>query len=88
MQLFDDNFIYPSDVNGRYIELEGEVILVNESLGDSCVVTVSTDSGVFTGYTISKYAPAVGYWAKIKIYDCGGGHYPDNEIREWSVKKP
>lgn len=83
-QLFDPKYIYPSDdYGGEFITLTGEVIELGEPLSDSVSVKVKTDNGIFTGYSLTKYAPKIGYTATIKIYNSGGGWYPDNEIMQY-----
>jgi hypothetical protein len=83
--LFDNNYVYPSDrYGGQYIVLSGEILSVSE-ICDHLSISVKTDKGTFTGYTpILSCNPKVGYIAQIKIYDCGGGWYPDNQIMGWS----
>ncbi len=86
-KLFHDEFVYPSDENGRYTELTGEVIGVGEPISNDVAVKVQTNLGEFVGYYLAKYAPKIGYFAKIRIYEIGGGHYPDNQIKGWSRDK-
>jgi hypothetical protein len=83
--LFDRRFIYPSDqYGGIYLDLEGEIISVDEF-----VVDVFTEYGKFTGYIDGNFGlePVVGYKATIRVYDWGGGWYPDNRIISWTVKQ-
>lgn len=82
--LFDHRYVYPSDDVGPYVELKGTVIAVGDHLGDACSVKVETDKGTFTGYwNHPTTSPKVGYNASIRIYDAGGGWYPDNRITGW-----
>ena len=85
MVLFDRNFVYPCDDVGAYVELTGEIIEVGKPLGGDCCVVVKTEHGVFSGFYWAEYAPQTGYTAKIRIYNVGGGFYPDNKIIEWSA---
>lgn len=87
MPLFDPNLVYPQDRTGVYADLEGVVTAVGEPLGNDVLVTVETDRGVFLGWT---YVPLdqdpvvkIGYLATIRVYDAGGGFYPDNRIVSW-----
>lgn len=82
--LFDRSFVYPSDEIGPYIELYGIVESVGDTTGEDVSVTVSTDKGKFVGYYLSKHAPPIGSRASIRVYDAGGGFYPDNKITGWS----
>ena len=91
-RLFEPDVVYPRDDTGCYIELEGEVIEVDdESLSElECVyeVKVRTEKGDFSGWTDGPpniKPPAVGYRARIRIYNSGGGWYPDDKIVFWSA---
>ena len=65
---------------GAYIDLEGEVVEVEEE-----AIRVKTEHGVFTGYFgLPNRLPSVGYRARIRVYDSGGGFYPDNRVMGWS----
>jgi hypothetical protein len=94
--LFNNNFVYPSDAQGgRYVDLVGEIINVGQP---SCIderegyIEVKTNKGTFSGYGYFTYNdntgwhPKVGYFAEIHIYDCGGGWYPDNQVTSWGPK--
>jgi len=85
MPLFDPTFVYPSDGYGSYLELEGEVILIGGThlSNNDLPIVVRTALGDFTGYIRYDHAPEVGYTAIIRVYDAGGGHYPDNRITSW-----
>lgn len=77
-RLFDRNLVYPSDSIGPFTELLGVVTVVDE-----LEVTVRTpEHGEFTGF--ASQPPKVGYIAWIRIYNAGGGWYPDNRITRWS----
>ena len=77
-------YVYPSNRNGRYVELVGKVIGVGEPLTDSVAITVETRRGTFTGYYGKPDAlPKIGYEANVRVYEGGGGWYPDNEIVSW-----
>lgn len=83
-RLFDHDLVYPSDNYGPYVELEGKVVLVSHSRVD---VEVEGHGGM-TGYSDfiearPETAPRPGYIATIRVYDAGGGWYPDNRIMGW-----
>lgn len=82
--MFDRNFVYPSDNVGFYIKLEGTISEVSKCF-DGWKAAVKTDKGTFTGYG-EYHMPCIGYLARIRIYDSGGGFYPDNSITGWSKK--
>jgi hypothetical protein len=89
MTLFDFAVAYPSDDVGPYLELWGKVLTVSERFYTGQAIEVRTNEGVFSGYT--NYSPKPSscvWWAKIRIYDSGGGFYPDNKIMEWTSTKP
>ena len=73
--LFDPNKTYPQDDVGCYRELVGRV--VGHRAPDR--VAVETPEGTFTGIW-HRDPPPVGSTATIRIYDSGGGFYPDNQI--------
>lgn len=89
-RLFEPGYVYPSDREGGcYLELEGDVIAVDDiDVGGSDLrevgVTVRTDKGEFRGFTqyprSSTFHPQVGHRARIRVYDIGGGWYPDHRI--------
>lgn len=89
-RLFDPNYVYPSDrEGGRYVEFVGDVIEVGDiDVGGSDLyevrLVVRTEKGDFSGFTriprTSTFRPRVGYKARIRVYDAGGGWYPDNRI--------
>lgn len=92
-RLFEPGLSYPSDrEGGRYVEFEGPVVEVGVPLGTTgdmleMPVVVRTEKGDFRGWT--NY-PArhgrieVGYRATIRVYDSGGGWYPDDRITGWT----
>ena len=86
MPLFDYSK-FEDDYGAIYIELIGEVIHIGEPLSRDAAVKVKTNEGVFTGYYLASHLPKVGYFAKIRIYDSGGGWYPDDRIVAWSKDK-
>ena len=84
----------PSDRIGPYVELVGEVVKVGEPGFDSVAITVKTDKGTYMGYWEGPPSergnvrtPKLGQWARIRIYDAGGGWYPDNTISGWGSKE-
>ena len=89
-RLFDPNLVYPADEGGRFVDLIGTVIEVDNTHHDSfeweeIKVVVQTEQGTYEGYT--PRPPKVGYQATIRVYDAGGGWYPDNRIVGWSEEK-
>lgn len=86
VRLFDYKFVYPSDdYGGRYVELEGEVISTYSVDDDLHCIEVRTDKGDFSGYIEHGKPAKIGTSATIRIYDAGGGWYPDNKIVSWST---
>lgn len=85
--LFDPSLVYPTDDVGCYVELIGEVVSVDDQddPDDEVRVDVRTDWGTFDGYTV--HPPKVGYTATVRVYDAGGGFYPDNRIVAWSAPR-
>lgn len=92
-RLFEPGFVYPSDYEGgRYVELEGLVVEVGKSIDASSdfhetPVTVRTEKGDFQGWWCRPArleAPVVGDRATVRVYDCGGGWYPDDKITGWT----
>lgn len=91
--LFKEGFVYPSDTyGGKYVELEGTITAVGEALSTDAdyPVTVATDQGEFRGFTsyTGGFPPQVGFHAQIRVYDAGGGWYPDNRVTGWRNKAP
>jgi hypothetical protein len=93
-RLFDPKLVYPSDDVGPYQEFEGEIIKT-EDLSDLGYVHVHVDVpnvGVLSGYWYipgslrqnNKIRPRVGGTARIRIYNSGGGWYPDDRITGWT----
>lgn len=97
-RLFEPNLVYPSDrEGGRFVELDGDIIEVGEPLFGSLVyvsVKVRTEKGDFGGFYgfppswlehLQTQGPKVGHRATIRVYDAGGGWYPDNKITSWGT---
>jgi len=81
--LFNPHLVYPSDEFGPYLELVGQVTSVNDPLsGGEVGVKVQTERGQFTAYVCKFMAEAVkmGKWVRVRVYDVGGGWYPDNRV--------
>jgi hypothetical protein len=79
---FDRNLVYPSDSFGGLREIEGPVVKVGKSLGDAIMVEISSSYGNISGYAhgpMVDTAP-IATTARIRVHDCGGGYYPDNEV--------
>jgi hypothetical protein len=92
-RLFEPNVVYPSDrTGGGYVEFEGPVVEVGDPLDTSSgmlemPVVVRTEKGDFRGWTNcpSHHGPLrVGDRATIRVYDSGGGWYPDDRIVGWT----
>lgn len=82
-KLFQSDLVYPSDENGIYIELERKVTSIDEGR-----INLQIENETYYGYSDvyenkPEYMPKLGYMARIRIYCCGGGHYPDNKIMGW-----
>lgn len=83
---FDPRLVYPSDnVGGCYIDVPGRVVDVGFPLRprEEYPVTVEVaedeEHTGFTGY-MGDFKPQVGDHAVIRVYDAGGGWYPDNRV--------
>jgi hypothetical protein len=86
-RLFDPNIVYPIDGVGQYIELTGRVVDVWTYEFDARVI-VETDKGTFEGYTGNSFpSPKINDIVVIRVYDVGGGWYPDNKIMRWSTNE-
>jgi len=89
LSLFKDDRAYPSDrEGGTYVELDGVIIEVDDPiLSDSLLIRVNTEEGEFSGFATFlahwTFKPLVGMFATIRIYDAGGGWYPDNKITSY-----
>ena len=92
-RLFDPAVSYPSDrEGGEYLEFEGPVVEVGEPLdttGDMLEMSavVRTEKGDFRGWTNypARYGRLrVGDRATIRVYNSGGGWYPDDRITGWT----
>jgi hypothetical protein len=89
-RLFDyQKFVYPLDDIGPYVEFTGKVIEVDDKRNvnnewEEVKVSVQTERGIFSGYT--PRPPKVGYYARIRLYNSGGGWYPDDRIVGWSTQ--
>ncbi len=80
--LFDPRFVYPSDRIGRYQEFEGDVV---DARWDDEVtfLTVRTEYGDFEGVVRRRIRTGRPKRACIRVYDIGGGFYPDHLIQEY-----
>ena len=90
MPLFKQNIVYPTDsYGGEYVDLDGTIIDVGEPLlCEQYGVKVMTSEGAFDGFTHEMtmgFPPKIGHFATIRIYNAGGGWYPDNRIISWKV---
>lgn len=84
---FDPNLVYPTDDVGPFIDINGIVIKADNGVkkeGSSLLeepihVVVDTEYGNISGFC--KIQAKVGMKATIRVYESGGGFYPDNVIR-------
>jgi hypothetical protein len=83
--LFEPDVVYPRDGKGcRYIDLTGTIVSVDEPDEDGWFkVDVRTDRGSWDGYGCQPKLPKVGYTAVVRVYDWGGGYYPENHLISW-----
>ena len=89
VRLFDPHVVYPTDNQGAYVELIGSITDMSEWFDGHIRLTVQTDKGVFNGYWEGPTDyPEKHLWkyALIRVYDSGGGLYPDNSIRTVSMR--
>lgn len=86
-QRFEPGVAYPCDAVGAYVEYEGTVTKVHDDHPEDDEVRIDVHvegEGDFYGYWLMpKRAPKVGYLTTIRVYDMGGGFYPENSIRGW-----
>ena len=94
MRLFHPDVVYPSDTyGGRYVEVSGPVLEVGgpyaESDDDSVRVVVEAEDG--RRHTGWAHGPLVAQVfgqqplrATMRVYDAGGGWYPDNRVTSLS----
>jgi hypothetical protein len=91
-RLFPEGYhkTFPCDVNGHYRTLSGKIVSINNGFKredgtfDLVKVEVMTEYGCLYGFITTPPKPKVGYDAKIRVYNCGGGWYPDDLIEWWS----
>lgn len=75
----------PGFANPPYVTMEGVVTwhaeLPTEDDDEFCV-HVQTTKGRYRGYANGRHRRSIriGGYARIELYDWGGGHYPDNRI--------
>jgi hypothetical protein len=84
-RLFDRKYVYPSDGIGEYVTLEGPVVAFKVFEDRELLkVTVRTKHGDMTGWAEGRMADATDIGnvkqATIRVYNAGGGFYPDNRI--------
>lgn len=82
--LFKRGVTYPSDEVGRYVELDGIVVKVDHERVDVDVPGRGFISGYFDPesprFWSFSFRPRAGHRATVRVYDAGGGFYPDNTI--------
>ena len=84
---FDPNLVYPTDDVGPFIDINGIVIKADKGvkkegsflLEEPIYVVVDTEYGNISGF--ARMQAEIGMKATIRVYDSGGGFYPDNTIR-------
>jgi len=79
----------PWDFIGPYVEATGLVIAVesidqDDPEGQTEVTIRTPDGSTARGWILSRRAPKVGYTATIRLYEAGGGWYPDDRVTSWS----
>jgi hypothetical protein len=75
--IFEPDLVCPSDGIGSYVDLVG-IVISSVSTFDSFLVQVQTLDRKFSA--ISKLQPKPGFLAVVRIYQSGGGFYPDNRV--------
>ena len=93
--LFPRGFVYPrDDYGGDYIELEGVVLKRRVADGDDPFsVDVQTLRGRFYAFAKAYFDEFVfvGGWARVRVYNSGGGWYPDDRVMAagpWRISAP
>ena len=86
--IFDPNLVYPADRFGRYQELRGIIINFKDiDILDWVTADVITMEGQYRVYGDRiSHLPKVGYQAKIRVYEQGGGDYLDSRLMGWSSR--
>lgn len=81
-QLFERGLVYPRDHVGPYVELDGDVVEVGEPMGDSVKITVRAEYGRISGWADGPFLRVAdgAKRARVRVYDSGGGFYPDNRV--------
>lgn len=77
-RLFDPRIVYPCDGVGPYTDVDG---VVTEAGERTC--RVRAPEGEFIAGYAGFPAPPVGSAATVRVYQQGGGHYPDHRLRGW-----
>ena len=78
-RLFDRNYAYPCDDVGPYVEIEGTLV----SSKDGAAIVEVPGRGRYTVYNeamLDRFKPDPGDRARIRVYDAGGGFYPDDKL--------
>jgi hypothetical protein len=94
------NYTYPRDNIGEYQDLVGPIIAYTAEYDRTWTITISTAAGDSQGflegssdYKEGTRLPRIGGQATIRIYDWGGGWYPDDRVMGYdtsteTLKKP
>ena len=88
--LFSKKIVYPvfSDCHGCYAELDGFVMSVADyETGGSVLVRVRTPQGDFSAecdLRLVGNGVRPSDVVRVRVYDSGGGSYPDNRVVGWS----
>lgn len=84
---FDPKVVYPSDDHGQYVELPGRIVYAGSQIRvhdyDQFPVTLDVgDDDEYSGFTghMGSVVPKIGDPAVIRVYNAGGGWYPDNVV--------
>lgn len=87
--LFNRSYIYPRDEIGSYMELTGTIINL-DNVSDGFALVDVDRCGRFTVYSdlLERYPNTcnIGYTAIVRIYDAGGGFYPQNQLMNWKCQ--
>jgi len=79
--VFSLDLAYPSDDTGIYQEVTGPIVKIGGYPGLRSV-TISTEYGLIEGFVdkpMEKYVFKTKF-ARIRVYDSGGGFYPSNKV--------
>ena len=83
---FDPNLVYPSDEVGQWVEISGPITQVDE-IAQLIKIVIDSEYGHIEGYVAEPMYDFVkkARYARIRVYESGGGCYPDNRVRALST---